>query len=422
MYRLRPAPDHLTAFYLAMAVGGLLGGVFCAIVAPELFDWTYEHPLLILGAAVLLPQAPLLRSLDRLWSDGTRRLAIGTGFALAAIVLSLIAGGQIWWTRPEWVRIGCITIIGLMALASLGRPLIFAACLCGIMLGHDGWSTLKVSVSDSRTRSYFGVYTVTDRLYDGTRTLVHGTTLHGLQSIRPGMETEPTSYYGKTSGVGYAMAGAPLMFGDGARIGVVGLGTGTLACYAQPGQSWRFFEIDPTVVAIATDPRRFTFLARCKPDASIVVGDARLTIASQPESSLDLLAVDAFSSDAIPMHLLTREAMQVYGRSVQEDGLILFHISNRYHDLAPVLAANAKALGWHAMLLVDDLPAAADALNNTSVWVALSRDEGTLFLLRLASGKAARDWEQLRPLPGFAGWTDDHASILPLLKDLLPWP
>ncbi len=420
MYRLRPAPDHLTAFYLAMAVGGLIGGAFCAIIAPELFDWTYEHPLLIAAAALLLPQSPLIGFLHRFWSDGTRTLVAGAVIALVILFLSAIADGHIWWQRPEWVRIGCISVIGVLALLSLGRPIVFTTCLIGLMLSYEGWTTLETSTTGMRTRSYFGVYTVTDRPYEGTRTLVHGTTLHGLQSQRPGQEREPTSYYGRSSGVGHAVAGAPLIFGDQARIGVVGLGTGTLACYARPRQSWRFFEIDPTVVRIATDPSRFSFLSRCNPRASIILGDARLTIAQQPAQSLDLLAIDAFSSDAVPMHLMTREAMEVYGRALQPDGLILFHISNRYLDLRPVLAANAKALGWEGMILVDQV-GEENPLNYTSIWVAMSRDSGTLLLLQIASGKAGRDWLTLDELKGFEGWTDDHASIMPLLKDMLPW-
>jgi spermidine synthase len=248
---------------------------------------------------------------------------------------------------------------------------------------------------------------------------MHGTTLHGLQSLRPGQETLPTSYYGLSSGVGLAMAGAPVMFGDGARIGVVGLGTGTLACYARPGQDWRFFEIDPAVVKIASDPKRFSFLSRCKPDSRIVVGDARLTLAREQPGRLNILAVDAFSSDAVPMHLLTREAMDVYGRALHEDGLLLIHISNRYLDLRPVLAANARGAGWRAAIFSDEVPGPRRA-NYTSVWVAMSRDPGTVLLLKLVSGKRAREWLALPEKPGFTAWTDDYASTLPLMKSWLP--
>jgi spermidine synthase len=214
------------------------------------------------------------------------------------------------------------------------------------------------------------------------------------------------------------MAGASVLFGDGARIGVVGLGTGTLACYALPGQDWSFFEIDPAVVTIATDPKRFSFISRCKPDAKIVLGDARLSLARAPDR-LNMLAVDAFSSDAVPMHLLTREAMEVYGRALHEDGLVLIHISNRYLDLRPVLAANASSGGWHSAILTDEIRGPRRD-NYTSVWVAMSRDPGTILLLKIVSGNRAREWLALPEKPGFTAWTDDYASTLPLMKSWLP--
>lgn len=419
MYRLRPAPDHLTAFYLAMSIGGVLGGFFCAILAPTVFDWTYEHPLLIIAAAFLLPQAPLIGPLRRLWSDRRRAERLALLVPFVAILLSMASDQRMWPEVPGAIATAGSAVIAFLALISLGRPLVFAACLAALMLSYGGWATLKLSAGENRTRSYFGVYTITDRPSQNTRTLVHGTTLHGLQSLRPGQETLPTSYYGLTSGVGLAMAGAPILFGDSARVGVVGLGTGTLACYARAGQDWRFFEIDPEVVEIATDPRRFSFISRCKPDAKILLGDARLTLAREQPGRLDILAVDAFSSDAVPMHLLTKEAMEVYGRALQPGGLLLIHISNRYLDLRPVLAANAEAAGWRAAIFTDEV--GAEALDNyTSVWVAMSRDYGTMLLLQIVSDDRSRDWRALPEKPGFTAWTDDYASTLPLMKSWIP--
>ncbi|HEX8214992.1 MAG TPA: fused MFS/spermidine synthase [Allosphingosinicella sp.] len=419
IYRLRPAPDHLTAFYLAMSAGGVLGGFLCAILAPTLFDWTYEHPLLILAAALLLPQAPLIKPLRRVWADRRRSDWLSLAIPLAAFLLSVGSDERMFPQVPAAAAAAGMILIAVLAVISLGRPLVFAACLAALMLSYGGWATLKLSAGDNRTRSYFGVYTITDRPTQQTRTLVHGTTLHGLQSLRPGQERLPTSYYGLSSGVGLAMAGAPVLFGEQARIGVVGLGTGTLACYAQPGQDWRFFEIDPAVVKIASDPRRFSFISRCKPDARIVVGDARLALAREQPGRLDVLAVDAFSSDAVPMHLLTREAMDVYGRALNEDGLLLIHISNRYLDLRPVLAANAKAAGWRAAILTDDIRG-SPLDSYTSVWVAMARDPGTILLLKIVSGERGREWLALPEKPGFTAWTDDYASTLPLMKSWLP--
>src|SRR4249919_2648524 len=166
------------------------------------------------------------------------------------------------------------------------------------------------------TRSFFGVYSIRPADYYG-RILVHGTTIHGIQNLgSPERERMATSYYAPSSGIGLAMMAAPALFGDSARIGIVGLGAGSLACYALPKQTWTFYEIDPAVAAIATDPARFTFLSRCQPKARIVIGDARLTLEKDPPASADVLVVDAFSSDSVPMHLLTREAFDDYARHV----------------------------------------------------------------------------------------------------------
>jgi spermidine synthase len=218
------------------------------------------------------------------------------------------------------------------------------------------------------------------------------------------------------------MDSLPVFHGPDAAVGVVGLGTGTLSCYARPGQDWRFFEIDPAMVRIARDPSIFTFLTRCAPQAKVVLGDARLSLARQPAGKLDLLAVDAFSSDAIPIHLLTREALQVYGRALKPDGLLLVHISNRYLDLEPVLAAAAKRDGWHAAAF-DYSPEAGEEGRNLSrsIWVAMTKNKDSLMTLRIASAEDAHLWRPLLRRPGFPGWTDDYASILPLLEDWQAW-
>jgi spermidine synthase len=213
-----------------------------------------------------------------------------------------------------------------------------------------------------------------------------------------------------------------VLFGPDARIGIVGLGTGTLTCYALPGQSWKIFEIDPAIVRIASNPANFKFLTRCAPGARIVIGDARVSLARQPQGKLDLLAVDAFSSDTVPMHLLTREALAVYARALQPDGLLLVHISNRYLDLEPVLAAAQRTDGWSAM--IDSYTPGIDEIGQnltSSVWVAMSRNPVTIDALRSASGYDAASWRPLVARKGFPGWTDDYASILPLLEDWSNW-
>lgn len=188
----------------------------------------------------------------------------------------------------------------------------------------------------------------------------------------------------------------------------MGLGTGTLACYRKPAQRWTFFEIDPLVARFSQDGS-FTFLSDCTPDARVVIGDARLAIESEPEGRFDLLAIDAFSSDAIPIHLLTQEAFAIYGRALAPDGLLLVHISNRYLDLGPMVAALARTGGWRGSVRFDDEPAEGTSV---SLWVALTRSEAAHDRL-IAADRS--EWDALPPRSPTA-WSDDNASILPLIR------
>jgi SAM-dependent methyltransferase len=406
LYRERPAPERLTGFYLAMSAGGALGGVFAGLVAPVVFDWTWEYPILILAAGALVPQLFLTAALKRVWTDPPRRVV-----AMALLTVSI---GLLAWLRTKGEIGGDRQGMVFLALAAGGiltvgaRVPYLLMLTAGIAL-FGGYRSFALSMAGDRTRSYFGIYTVTDQAEQ--RTLAHGTTVHGIQLTgSPERERRPTTYYVPESGVGRAMQAVPALYGPAARIGVVGLGTGTLACYARPGQDWRIYEIDPAIVRLART--RFSFLGNCLPDARIVLGDARLRIAAEAPASLDLLALDAFSSDAIPIHLLTREAFASYGRVLDKDGLLLVHISNRFLDLKPVVAAAARAGGWHARVL-DDRPTSVAAGSSSSLWIALSRDPRPLAVLNKVDG----GWQALAPYRDFTPWVDDYASILPLLKD-----
>ncbi|WP_156679684.1 spermidine synthase [Sphingomonas profundi] len=416
MYRTRPGTAHLTGFYLAMSVGGVVGGLFCALAAPLLFDWAYEHPLLIVAAALLMPQASLFGWLARLRADPERAARLTRWLGLATGLLALAAGGFLGGDPSPGIALAIIGLLASAAFVAVGRRALFGLAIVAVMLASGGWQTMLQSfVSGKRVRSYYGIYTVADQA-DATRILIHGTTTHGVQRTAPGHERDATSYYAPLSGVGLAMTAAPALFGPSARIGVVGLGAGTLACYARPGQDWRFYEIDPAVVAIARDPRRFTFLSRCTPGVPIEIGDARLSLSRAPAGGLDLLVVDAFSSDSVPMHLLTREALGVYRRALAPGGLLMVHISNRFFDLEPVLAAAARADGLAAALR-DYTPdaRAAKAAAARSIWVALSPDPRTL--ARLTAGRAD-GWRPLVDRPGFRAWSDDYGSVLPVLRGL----
>lgn len=407
LYALRPAPERLTGFYLAMALGGALGGMFAGLLAPVLFDWTYEYPLLILAAGALIPQRALATPFARLWRGRWRGMAALAlvGGVLAAVLLGLDAH----LLGPMHVQLGFVAVAAL-GLVAIGARAPYVAALAGGLFLFGGYTAVQASLGGARTRSYFGVYTVSDQPQE--RRLAHGTTLHGVQ-LKGDRATRPTTYYQAGSGVGQAMQAAPGLYGPHARIGVVGLGTGTLACYARAGQDWRFFEIDPAVVRLARDNGAFTFLRRCTPDATIVLGDARLRLGDMPDRSLDLLALDAFSSDAVPMHLMTAEAFAVYGRVLGRNGLLLVHVSNRFLALGPVVAGAARAGGWGALRLVHN-PSAIERADEgtTSDWIALSRDARVLATLVQRSG----EWRPLAGDPAFPGWTDDHASLVPVLR------
>jgi SAM-dependent methyltransferase len=235
--------------------------------------------------------------------------------------------------------------------------------------------------------------------------------------------TMPISYYGPNSGVGLAFAKATEFYGPNAAMGVVGLGSGTLACYAKPGQDWHFFEIDPLMVKIAKDKKIFSFLDKCTPTAKIHLGDARLTLAEQPSASLDMLAVDAFSSDSIPLHLLTKEAFDVYRRVLKPGGIMIVHISNRHVDLKPVLAAEAKAGKWSLAVRNDNPPEEQENQGvRASKWIAMSSDPAMLARLtgplKMVASKTYQpnEWLVLAPSDKAKRWSDDYASVLPHLS------
>jgi hypothetical protein len=404
LYTLRPPPRRLTLFYLVVAAGGALGGMFVALVAPLLFDWLYEHAILLLAAAILLPLHPFLARLGTFWSGHRLRLPVALVLLAIAAVLSWRLAAATQELRGEAVLtlVAAITLIGV---ALIGLRPAYVATVALLMLGHGGSATLKSSIDGQRSRSYFGAYVVEDVSNGRIRQLTHGTTIHGTQWLARERRTEPTSYYGGGSGIALVLAGAA----PDARIGVVGLGAGTLACFRRPGQTWTFFEIDPQIAAFSRDGT-FTFLSDCAPEATVVIGDARLELARQQTSAFDVLAIDAFSSDSIPLHLMTEEAFATYGRALAGDGLLVVHVSNRFIDLAPMVSALAQAQGWHGRLRFDEEDLGEGL--KPSIWIALAKDDARL--ASLASGSRL-PWSPL-PAPARRAWTDDNASILPLIR------
>lgn len=398
LYRERPAADRLSVFYLCLALGGVVGGAFSALYAPIAFDWTWEHLILLALASLAFAHQPLLdmRPLS---------MRVGVPLAVATAVLAPLT----WWSTLP-VAIGAtvaIIAIGIVCAVAVGRRSVTTVALAALLFVQAGWGAVAGRSVGLRMRSYFGITRVVD--VGDYRIMLHGTTAHGAERIRPAISTEPISYYAATSGIGRALSAVPSLYGPAARIDVVGLGTGTLACWAKPGQIWTFHEIDPDMVWIARDSGLFHYVPRCRPDARMVIGDARVNLASQAAGSVDLIALDAFTSDAIPIHLVTREAFATYDRVVGPRGVVVAHISNRHLDLEPVLAAMRDR---HAIVLDDVRPKGSDPQVRQSIWVALSHDPAVIARIAATDPR----WRPVRRREGFAGWSDDHASILPVLR------
>jgi hypothetical protein len=406
LYDLRPAPEQLTTFYLAMSIGGALGGLFTALIAPLVFDWVWEHPLLVLAAAFLLPRERLL-DWTRLGGlqDELKYLAIGSLVAAAAVLAwFLYDANQLPGDRTliHWALSAGLALVGLALVP--WRPLALAVLVAALLV-QGGFETIEDSHKGVRLRSYFGIYTVRDYPSRKLRTLAHGTTLHGQQSTDPALRCLPMSYYGPGSGAGIGFANASRLFPLRPKLGVVGLGTGSLLGYAKPDQAWTVFEIDQTVLGLS-QRRHFTYLQDCAPQTKVVLGDARIALGQTRAGAFDLLAIDAFSSDSIPLHLFTDEAFGVYLDALSPRGILLVHISNRYIELEPALVAEVTARGLHASVREDAPPPPWVA----STWVAVSRDPDQL--RAMAATAPAMPWR--KPGPAAAQvWTDDHASILP---------
>jgi hypothetical protein len=415
LYLSRPAETHLTFFYLMLSLGGVVGGIVCALLAPQFFNWAMEHPLLLCAAAFTLRSDVMVK--DDKVAGGLRRASLRPiilTFIMGVVLLVLSRKGSTFIDQStvKYIAGGLLVVL---ALASIRRPLGFGLCIVLMMLTMGGLTRISYYNEPGRVaRSYFGIYGISD--YKDHRLLVHGTTVHGIQLKDPNLALSPTSYYAPKSGVGLAMRAAPALYGPNANISVIGLGTGTLSCYAKPEQTWSFFEIDPLIVKIARDSGQFSFIQKCAPKAKMILGDARLKVTEQPQGQTNILAVDAFSSDAIPIHLLTKEAFDVYGRYVKQDGILMVHISNRFLDLKPVVASMKKQ-GWF-MKIRDYNPEqkiADDMQYTPSLWIALSRDQAKLDQLTALS-TADEKWEPIDTKGEFVNWTDNHASILSILK------
>jgi SAM-dependent methyltransferase len=352
---IKPAPRYLTTFYLMISLGGALGGLFVGVLAPHAFNGYWE---------------------------------LGIGFVLVAL-LALI-------------RVRKAPVYALVVAVGV---LVFTGVQSGIYVKEKLADSLMIQ------RNFYGVVRVKD--YgdpktdpEAVRSLVHGVILHGEQRLDPARRMDPTSYYGPASGIGLAIANAP----ESTRhVGVIGLGTGTLATYGRSGDRFRMYEINPQVVDIARD--WFSFLKDSKATVDVVLGDARLQLEREAPQGFDVLAIDAFSSDSIPTHLITKEAMEVYLRHMKPDGVIAFHVTNRFLDLPPVVRRIADEMGLKSAIVSDEPSDRQDRFLSSSDWVLVSRSDA---MLQKAAIKAVA--KPVDSKPQWRLWTDDFNNMFQILK------
>jgi hypothetical protein len=402
--RRRPPVERLTEFYLWVSIGGVLGGIFNALLAPVIFPAVYEYPL-------MLALSCLLR-----WPEtGRRTFAFRDLLWPAAMTLMLLAGigmgvgvnfaedHRDLFRQSVFVAI-CVAG-ALVLLSAQARPLALCLSLAALLF-VPGILDMKAQTL-AQERSFFGVLRV--RLEDHGRfvTLLHGVIAHGAEFTDQPRWTEPISYYNLAGPVGQFFRAMPPERLH--RVGAIGLGMGVLACYRHPGQSWTFYEIDPAVERVARDTRFFHFLSACGADSPVILGDARLSMQGVADGQFDLLILDAYSSDAIPVHLLTREALAIYLHKTAPDGIVLLHISNRYFRLLPIVSAIAHDVGAVGLYNAYSPPSvlAQEWENPSSLWVALAKQDSALAVLK-AAGSA---WQPLSADPSVRAWTDDYSDI-----------
>jgi spermidine synthase/uncharacterized membrane protein len=405
--RTRPPAQHLTGFYVALSFGGMVGGLFAGLIAPFSFSWIAEYPILVALAALCRPgdQAPAPRWGRWYWG------------ALALVAVMLIAPSYLSAEAAQYLDHFRVPIIGAVAIAAMTAALIlqagrwkFAATIALALL------LIRILPGDrghvETVRSFFGVHKIVVTTDGRYHLLMHGTTVHGAEKVLNDDGTpvtgrpEAISYYYKESGMGRAIAAVRARKGGPLRAAVIGLGSAALTCASQPGESWKFFEIDQAIVDIARDPKRFSFIQKCHPDLQPVMGDARLTFAKEPDGIYDLIVVDAYSSDAIPVHLATHEAMTIYKSKLAPHGAIVVHVSNRHLELASVIVGIANANNLKSWVYFNNPRRDKEYIFANNVVIS-ARDESDV-------GDIAHSdaWKAAAPDKLQRVWTDDYSNIL----------
>ncbi|MEO6394485.1 MAG: fused MFS/spermidine synthase [Devosia sp.] len=401
LYALRPEVEKLTIFYLFMSLGGVLGGAFASLLAPLVFNWIAEYPILIVASLFV----------GRIDRRHWRSVGVAV---VAALAFSLLAG--IFLPQPE----------ALFASRSLAVAAVIAALFVAQFRWRDAVVPLAAAVLPLiflqqaavpnlfKERSFFGVSRVQLAEQGTYLNLAHGTTLHGSEHIRNADGSAvtgrpiPLTYYHSKGGIAASIQLAQERTQEAGRFGIVGLGAGSVACYARPGEHWSFYEIDRSVVRAARDAGLFHFLPECGPQMPIILGDARLTLSEEADGAFDYLLIDAFSSDSIPTHLMTQEALALYRAKVGANGIIALHISNRYLELGSVLAATAAAL--NLPIRIGQFPADPELPGSQAAIVAIITSDAEALAMLDADPRWARP-----DSGGVAPWTDDYSNIVAAL-------
>jgi hypothetical protein len=405
--RARPAAKYLTGFYVALSFGGMVGGLFAGLIAPFVFSWVAEYPILLALAALCRPVA------REWWPDWSRWYwPFLAALAIALIVPAWSEGKIPTWLEDHrvWVAGGVGALAGLSGfLLDASRWKIFATAVVALAL-------IRIYPSDDgrvvTARSFFGVHKIVVTPHGQYHVLMHGTTIHGAQKFQNDDgspiegKPEPISYYHKDGGIGRAISAIRERKAAPLRVAVIGVGAGSLTCAAEPGETWKFFDIDQTMVDTAKDPKFFTYIQNCAPDVKPVIGDARLTFAKEPDGVYDVIIVDAYSSDAIPIHLATEEAMKIYKSKLAPQGAVVMHVSNRHLELESVVVGIADANDLKSWVYNEDSGRDDEYIFATDVVVS-AREEADVG--ELASSDK---WAETEPTDGQRVWTDDYSNIL----------
>ena len=392
LYAARPAARDLTGFYLIMSFGGMLGGLFIALAAPVVFPAVYEYPIIV-GIAAMLVTWDIQKPKE---DNRNRILAVAGATVLAAIGSFVALPGITIWIPVVVAGFGLLA--ALLAFQPRMSGMVAAFGFLAFFAGRD---VVMVSWQD---RSFFGVYRIVES--DDMRLLMNGTTLHGAQLLNhTGDRPYPVTYFHREGPLGDVFSQLRLTH-DAAEIGVIGLGVGNAVCYAEPNDRWTTIEIDPLVLDIAEDERFFGYLDACGANARHLIGDGRKRLETEITTPFDLLIVDAFSSDAVPIHMLTREAFELYISKVKDGGLLSMHISNRHLSLAPIIGNIAADIGL-AVRVKDDPDTIGEFEKLASTWVVLADTEE-----QLAAFDQKPLWRRLDANPDYPLWTDTYSDIV----------